>query len=542
MSGRNIMTEDQPPPYVVQASDTVASPMEMAASANITERPGLLRIKSKRLWKQFAGDTLTSARMHTVGSTSERTLMHASDRTLEVLEAQKATTATSCAPMEDSPMVAAPLKQLDTWTSFSSDYLLQVPEGGSLGAAVFGIIKGTVGPAILYLPRGFQISGYAVAIPSMLFATIMYIYNSHRLLACWKVEHDKDVLKFGEHSRSLLTYPELARRALGNFSVLVDIGIASMQFGVCLTYLIFVPHNLFECTQALLGIEVDRAYFLVAMLVLEIPLSWIRDITKLTPTNVVATGLIAYGLFFVLVLAFIHGMAMTGEGGTRIFIDNLQNLPAITDSWFLFVGTSFFMMEGSITLIMPLQESLVRSEDRARFPITNQNVTAGIVIFYVLFSIICCGAFGDDIHTALTASLDGTIAMTIQLAYSAAVILTFPLQAFPAMEVLKNNLLGPENDDHVQRSVLSTLVICLLGVVAICAIDYLGNVVSILGALFGIPLALVVPPLMHNKLVTDSSKATKWLNYVVVAIGFMAMGAASFGTIASWDKGADVET
>ena len=85
-------------------------------------------------------------------------------------------------------------------------------------------------------------------------------------------------------------------------------------------------------------------------------------------------------------------------------------------------------------------------------------------------------------------------------------------------------------------------MICFLGIVAICAIDYLGNVVSILGSLFGIPLALVVPPLMHNALVTDSSKATKWLNYIVVAIGFMAMGAASFATIVSWDKGADVET
>ena len=46
--------------------------------------------------------------------------------------------------------------------------------------------------AILYLPRGFQVSGYAVAIPAMLFATFMYIFNAHRLLDCWKVESDKN--------------------------------------------------------------------------------------------------------------------------------------------------------------------------------------------------------------------------------------------------------------------------------------------------------------------------------------------------------------
>ena len=29
-------------------------------------------------------------------------------------------------------------------------------EGGSIGAAIFGLIKGAVGPAVLYLPRGFN--------------------------------------------------------------------------------------------------------------------------------------------------------------------------------------------------------------------------------------------------------------------------------------------------------------------------------------------------------------------------------------------------
>jgi hypothetical protein len=35
-----------------------------------------------------------------------------------------------------------------------AEEIMDVVEGGSLSAAIFGIIKGTVGPAILYLPRG----------------------------------------------------------------------------------------------------------------------------------------------------------------------------------------------------------------------------------------------------------------------------------------------------------------------------------------------------------------------------------------------------
>lgn len=540
-------------------------------------------MKPRRVWNQFAGDTLTNARMHTV-STSQRTLSLDIDDGFD-------DHSTDSGPI-DSPthcgMNMDQMQQSETFARLGSIELDDfMPANGSLGAAVFGIIKGTVGPAILYLPRGFQVSGWAVAVPSMAFATLCYIYNANRLLDCWQVEHDHDrrtiqanllqqqrksiatLVETGKTEEILgnsetatahrptttpmmLTYPELARRAFGPLSGIVDIGIASLQFGVCLTYLIFVPHNMYECALQLFGVEVQKEYFLLAMLLVEIPLSWIRDIRKLTRPNVIATGLIAYGLFFVLVIAFYQGMQYADDYysnanivPTRVFVDNLKALPAITNSWFLFVGTSFFMMEGSITLLVPLQESVIRDEDRSKFPAMNQTVTTAIVVFYVVFSLICCAAFGDAIQTAMTASLDGTLATTIQGAYSIAVILTFPLQAFPAMEVTKNNLLGHAISEdaktarHLERNVLSTVIICILGIFAVFAIDYLGNVVSILGSVFGIPLALVFPPLMHNVLVKDSSRATKWMNYGVVVVGVLAMGATSFATMFSWDKGAE---
>lgn len=430
-----------------------------------------------------------------------------------------------------------------------------VVEGGSLNAAIFGLIKGTVGPAILYLPQGFQGSGYAVAIPAMLFATGMYIYNAYRLLECWSVEsernykiaqrikqvrtllqpHDNDDV---DYTSKLLTYPELAHRALGPYAFVVQLGIASMQFGVCLTYLIFVPQNLQEATRALFSRTIPKSYFLVAMLAIVLPLSWITDIRKLTPTNVAATFLIAYGLVAILIMAFFQGLAIDDATGEPVFRENLASLPAWTDSWFLFIGTSFFMMEGSITLLVPLQEAVFLDQDRAKFPSVNQTVTSWIVVFYILFSITCVAAFGDGLRTALTASLPpGMFSTTIQIAYSIAVILTFPLQAFPAMEVACKALLPKRHDKHAmrRRTFLATALTLLLGVIAAVAIDYLGNVVSILGSLFGIPLALVFPPLMHNSLVGDK----KVMNYCVVCVGIFAMGAASFATMVSWNKGAE---
>jgi amino acid permease len=78
-----------------------------------------------------------------------------------------------------------------------------------------------------------------------------------------------------------------------------------------------------------------------------------------------------------------------------------------------------------------------------------------------------------------------------------------------------------------------------LGAVAYMAIDYLGNVVSLLGSLVGIPIALIYPPLMHNILVRDKSMATRWMNYLVAFVGFLAMAATSYNTITEWDRGAE---
>ena len=123
-----------------------------------------------------------------------------------------------------------------------------------------GIIKGMVGPAILYLPHGFASAGYLVALPIMLVSTTLFLYSSACLLDAWKLESTKmddtvgesDGLLYdaangggkmpnnnkkgkGKQQRQMLSYPELAYRALGTRGEsLVKAGIALMQSGVCL--------------------------------------------------------------------------------------------------------------------------------------------------------------------------------------------------------------------------------------------------------------------------------------------------------------------
>jgi proton-coupled amino acid transporter len=132
--------------------------------------------------------------------------------------------------------------------------------GGDLTSAVLGIIKGMVGPAILYLPHGLANTGWALAFPMMAVTTCMFLYSSQCLLDTWRLEHDKMKQRMerrfshgtpattenGTEGQPLienvqrykmifLSYPELAYRALGEKGErAIKVGIALMQSGVCL--------------------------------------------------------------------------------------------------------------------------------------------------------------------------------------------------------------------------------------------------------------------------------------------------------------------
>jgi proton-coupled amino acid transporter len=48
--------------------------------------------------------------------------------------------------------------------------------------------------------------------------------------------------------------------------------------------------------KAMVGLDIAPQYWLLVMVLIQIPLSWIRDISHLTITNSIVNALILYGL------------------------------------------------------------------------------------------------------------------------------------------------------------------------------------------------------------------------------------------------------
>merc|ERR1719343_103024 len=405
-----------------------------------------------------------------------------------------------------------------------------------------------VGPAILYLPHGFASAGYLTAFPCLVGATIIFLYSANCLLEAWKVEsqlltEELPLLKSGGRSQSFiskraLTYPELARRAFGERGeTVIKTGIALLQSGVCLTYLIFVPQNLHTSLLQLFNIDISAQVCLIAMLLIQIPLSWIKDIRKLTPTNMIANALILYGLITCIGLALSTTFFSSPAKPMENFYEHVTtSLVPFEKDWFLFIGTSVLLFEGTMTLLIPLQEAVETKEDRARFPAIFQKVIICVISFYSFFALSNWIAFGRDVRTVLTTSLpSGILATSVQLAYSIAVVFTFPLQNFPALEISTRSI-QTRFSKTIPRNMISCINILLLGLVALFTMDSLDKVVSLMGGLLGCPIAFCFPPMIHLKLVLEKEKGDeRWrrviLNYFVFSLGLVACVVATCTTL-----------
>ena len=172
-----------------------------------------------------------------------------------------------------------------------------------------------------------------------------------------------------------------------------------------------------------------------------------------------------------------------------------------------------------------------------------------VIVFYIFFSITCWMSLGNDVRTVLTTSLPpGSAATSVQLAYSIAVIFTFPLQNFPALEIscraianvmqdVKCCGMPIPNNFLTNRNTISSVLVGLLAVVAVCTMDSLDKVVSLMGGLLGCPIAFIVPPLIHHKLIGGAGKLTRTraiLNGIVGLLGVVATTIATVTTIMTW--------
>ncbi|KAF1964511.1 hypothetical protein BU23DRAFT_561861 [Bimuria novae-zelandiae CBS 107.79] len=384
----------------------------------------------------------------------------------------------------------------------------------------FTLLKAFIGTGIMFLPKAFKNGG-------MLFSSITLLTVAAVTMLCFQ-------LLLQCRARYGGGYGELGQ-AIGGARLRSIILSSIMLSQICFVCagLIFTADNISAfltavtpknnvplSTNALIGIQ------LIAL----IPMSFIRNISKLGPLAILADIFIAMGLVYIYwydisSIAKMHGFHPSVE---------LFNPRDFT----LTIGSSIFTFEG-IGLILPIQSSMKHPE--------NFNKLLGLVmlIITVIFTsvgVLCYGTFGEHVSVEVITNFPQTskLVNAIQFLYAVAVMVGEPVQLFPAIRILEQKLFGQRsgkqnNLTKWKKNAFRTSIVLLTGLIAVVGASNLDKFVALIGSVACVPLVYIYPAYLHLKGVAESNLA-KAGDVLMMVIGLVAMVYTASITIARWSE------
>jgi len=205
----------------------------------------------------------------------------------------------------------------------------------------------------------------------------------------------------------------------------------------------------------------------------------------------VADVFILAGLIYI----FSSEFSLIAERGVaKVAMFNEKDFP-------LLIGTAVFSFEG-IGLVIPITDSM---KEPRKFP----KVLSSVMIFLILLfggaGVLAYLTFGDHIQTVVIVNLDprSKMVQAVQFLYSMAILLSTPLQLFPAVRIMENGLFtrsGKENPFvKWQKNVFRFSIVALCTAISWAGAKDLDKFVSFIGSFACVPLCFVYPPMLHYK-------------------------------------------
>ncbi|KAJ5187396.1 hypothetical protein N7449_010390 [Penicillium cf. viridicatum] len=386
--------------------------------------------------------------------------------------------------------------------------------------AVLLLLKSFVGTGILFLPRAFLNGGMLFSSMVLLGVSILSYYAFILLVNTrMKIEGsfgDIGGILYGKHMRRII---------LGS--------IVLSQLGFVAAYIVFVSQNLqaFVLAVSKCVTFIDIKYLVLLQLVIFLPLSLIRDISKLGFTALIADAFILLGLLYIY---YYDISTLVDQGGIS---DVVSFNPA---NWSMFIGTAIFTYEG-IGLIIPIQESMKQPN---RFPGVLAGVMVVITFIFLSAGALSYAAYGSATKTVILLNLpqDDKFVNVVQFLYSLAILLSTPLQLFPAIRIMENELFtrSGKYNPYIKwkKNSFRFFLVMVCAVVAWCGANDLDKFVSLVGSFACVPLIYVYPPLLHLR-ACARSKRQAIADVTLAVFGAICCVYTTYLTLMSW-MGPDV--
>jgi proton-coupled amino acid transporter len=391
------------------------------------------------------------------------------------------------------------------------------PTNGSMGALLL-LLKSFVGTGVLFLPRAF-LNGGMVFSSMVLLGVAALSFHCFILLVNTRLKIEGS---FGDMGGIL--YGRTMR-----FMILSSIVLS--QIGFVAAYIVFTSENLQAFVLAVSNCKsnIDIKFMVLMQLIIFLPLSLIRDISKLGFTALVADAFIMLGLIYL--YYYDIGTIVENKGMADITLFN-------PSSWTLFIGTAIFTFEG-VGLIIPIQESMKKPQN---FPKVLGLVMVIITVLFTSIGALSYAAYGSSTRTVILLNLpqDNKMVNAVQFMYSLAILLSTPLQLFPAIRILENELFSRSGKYNPyikwQKNVFRFFLVVICAMIAWGGAGDLDKFVALVGSFACVPLVYVYPPLLHLKAVAKS-RFQKGADYALCCFGIVGCIYSTILTVQQWVGG-----
>ncbi|EME80698.1 GLN1 polyamine transporter [Pseudocercospora fijiensis CIRAD86] len=395
-------------------------------------------------------------------------------------------------------------------------------KGTPFGAAML-LLKSFVGTGVLFLPRAYLNGGMA-------FSNIVLFFLAALSYYCF-------ILLVSIRLKIHASYGDMGSKIYGNyFRNLINFSLVISQIGFSSAYIVFVAENLRAFVLAVTRCKTDLnvGYMILMQMIIFLPMSLYRNINHIQKMALLADAFILLGLVYVY---YYDVYTIVRQHG----IADIQNFNA--NYWTLLIGTAIFTFEG-VGLVIPIQSGMAEPK---KFPKVMATVMIIVTVVFISAGALSYAAYGSDTKTVILLNLpqDDKLVNAVQFIYSLAILLSTPLQIYPAIEITSQQLFSRTGKYNPwikwKKNIFRFFMVALCAVIAWAGAGDLDKFVSLVGSFACIPLVYIYPPMMHYRVVATKTWQRAG-DVVLVIFGFVMMSYTTALTIKAWVNGQQDKT
>ncbi|BEJ06280.1 hypothetical protein CcaverHIS641_0308020 [Cutaneotrichosporon cavernicola] len=372
----------------------------------------------------------------------------------------------------------------------------------SVTQAVLMLLKGFVGTGVLFMGKAFYNGG-------ILFSTVV-------LLAIGAISLWSFLLLVQTWMKVPGSFGDIGGQLYGNWlRITILFSITVSQIGFVAAYTIFIAENLRAFFLAVTDCKLDipTSALIFAQLFLFLPLAMIRNLAKLSGTALVADAFILIGLIYI----------ASSEIGTIVEKGVAPDVVLFNPDHFpLLIGTAVFAFEG-VGLVIPITETM---KEPQKFSRALSGVLLFVAVLFSTFGVLGYAAYGSEVQTVVLVNLpqQEKFVQVSQFLYSIAILLSIPLQLFPAVRIMETGLFSRSGKHNRrvkwQKNVFRAGTVIFCSLLSWAGSSELDKFVSLVGAFACLPLCFIYPPMLHLR-GCATTRTAKALDYLLLAFGIV---------------------